>query len=447
MNVKPFIAFLFIIAGIVAIPAQTAESRVLATIKGKPFTEQQLPAESKSRYNDIKKAMADRRLELLDTMIIMRLVELETTARGVSGEELYSVEVSSKVAEPTDDEIKVIYEENKGRLGNKPLTEVRDQVIRALKQRDTQNLQTRFIESLRTKYKSAPGKDVNAADLRLTDAIVTIAGEPITYGEFLAMNSGELFEAEEAVFLLEKAELERALLLSLSDLEALEKGVSASAFIADEVTNKLKLFTDEERQGLENALRGRLYQKYDVKILISGPSAPAVQVSADDDPFMGPENAPVTMIMFTDFQCPACARMDPVLKSMAIEFKEKVRLVVRDFPLESIHPNAFNAALAANAAAKQNKYFEFTSLLYANQRGLDVESLKSFAQRLELDIDRFQRDFSDPEAAKEVRKDMTAGRELNISGTPTIFINGIRLRDFSVDGIRALINKELGELK
>ena len=445
MNIKPFIALLFIIAGTVTIPAQTAESRVLATIKGKPFTEQQLPGESKNRYSDIKKAMADRRLELLDTMIIMRLVELETTARGISGEELYSAEVSSKVSEPAEDEIKAIYEANKDRLGNKPLTEVRDQVIRALKQRDTQNLQTRFIESLKTKYKSTPGKDVNASDLKLTDALVTIGGEPITHGEFLAMNSGELFEAEEAVFLLEKAELERALLLSLSDLEAIERGITASAFIAEEVTNKLKLFTDEERQALENALRGRLYQKYDVKILISGPSAPAVQVSVDDDPFMGPENAPVTMIMFTDFQCPACARMDPVLKTVALELKDKVRFVVRDFPLESIHPDAFNAALAANAAARQGKYFEFTNLLYANQKSLDVESLKSYAGRLGLDMERFQRDFSDPAAASEVRKDMSAGRELKISGTPTIFINGIRLRDFSVDGIRALINKELGD--
>jgi protein-disulfide isomerase len=444
MNIKPFIALLFIVAGIVTISADPRENRVLATIKGKPFTEQQLPAESRTRYDDIKKAMDDRRGELLDTMVVMRLVELETSARGISGEELYSIEVTSKVSEPAGEEITAVYETNKDRLGNRPLPEVKDQVVRALKQRQAQALQTRFIESLRSKYKVASVKNVGTIGLKLADALVTLGSESITYGEFLAMNSGELFEAEEAVFLLEKAELERALLLALAELEAIERGLSASAFIADEVTNKMKLFTDEERQGLENALRSRLYQKYEVRIALSGPTAPAFQVSADDDPFMGSDKAPVTMIMFTDFQCPACARMDPVLKSVAIEFKDKVRLVVRDFPLESIHPDAFNAALAANAAARQNRYFEFTSLLYAGQKNLGLDMLRSHAQSLGLDMARFERDLSDPEASKEIRSDMAAGRELKISGTPTIFINGIRLRDFSVDSIRALINKELG---
>jgi len=441
---KQFIASLLVLIGITTAVAQTESPRVLATIKGKPFAEQQLAAESKTRFNDIKKAMADRRSELLDTMVIMRLVEIETAARDIPGEELYATEIVAKIPEPSEESISGIYEANKGRLGNKPLAEVRGQIVNALKQRETQQRQIEFINELRAKHKFTNVKDVNSIGLKLPDVLVTVGEDSITYGEFLAVNSGELFEAEEAVFMLEKAELERALLFNLAEIEAIEKGVTSSAFIAGEVTDKLKLFTDEERQGLESELRKRLFQKYDVRILIAGPTAPVVQVSADDDPFMGPEKAPVTMIMFTDFQCPACARMEPLLKTMVIEFKDKVRLVVRDFPLESIHPDAFNAALAANAAAKQNKYFEFGSLLYRNQGKLGVESLKGYARQLELDMEKFEKDFSDPEAVKEARLDMAAGRELRISGTPTIFINGIRLRDFSPDGIRALIQKELG---
>ncbi len=443
MRIKPFIAFSLLAVGIVSISAQTASERTLATIKGKPFTERQLPSESQKRFSDIKKAIADKKLELLDTMVIMRLVELETEAREISGDELYAEEITSKITEPTNEEIEEVYNSYREQLGNRPLPEVKDQIVRALKQRETQLLQIRFIESLREKYKVATVKDVNSDGLALQDSISRVGDDTISYGEFIAVNSGELFEAEEAVFLLEKAELERALLLALSELEAIENGMTASAFIASEVTDKLKEFTDEERQGLETALRGRLYQKYDVRILIAAPTAPSVPVSADDDPFMGPEDAPVRMIMFTDFQCPACARMEPLLKTMALEFKDSVRFIVRDFPLESIHPDAFKAALAANAAAKQNRYFEYGSLLYANQRNLSVESLKVYAKQLGLDMDRFERDFSDPEAVREIRNDIAAGRELRISGTPTIFINGIRLRDFSAEGIRSLIKKEL----
>lgn len=441
---KQFIASLFILIGITAAVAQTESPRVLATIKGKPFTEQQLSAESKTRYNDIRNAMAERRSELLDTMVIMRLVEIETAARDIPGEELYATEIVAKVSEPSEESINAVYEANKARLGNKPLSEVRGQIVNALKQRETQQRQIAFINELRATHKFTGVKDVNSNGLKLQDVLVTVGEDSITYGEFLAVNAGELFEAEENAFMNEKALLERALLLNLAELESVEKGVTSSAFLAGEITDKLKLFTAEERQGLENDLRNRLYQKYEVRILMAGPTAPVVQVSADDDPFMGPEKAPVTMIMFTDFQCPACARMEPLLKTMVIEFKDKVRLVVRDFPLESIHPDAFNAALAANAAAKQNKYFEYGSLLYRNQGKLGAEALKSYARQLGLDMEKFEKDFSDPEAVKEARLDMAAGRELKISGTPTVFINGIRLRDFSPDGIRSLIQKGLG---
>jgi len=441
---KPALALALLFFGTIGAFAQSDSSRVLATIKGKPYTEQQLPSESKKRYDEIKKAMADRRLELLEMMVISKLIDLETAERKITGDQLYQKEIASKIPEPSEEDIKTLYEAAKTRLGNKPLSEVRDQVVRALKQRETQNLQIEFIGSLKAKYKVESVKNVNTPGLNPQDVLVTMGVNQITFGEFNSANSGELFEAEEAVFLLEKAELDRALLLTLAEFEALEKGMSSTAFLASEVTDKMKQFSDEERNALEDSLRGRLYPKYDVKIAIAGPVAQSVPVSADDDPFMGPANARVTMIMFTDFQCPACARMEPVLKSIAAEFKDSVKFVVRDFPLESIHPNAFNAALAANAAGKQGKFFEYGSILYQNQNKLDSNSLRIYAQNLGLDMEKFQADFSNPEAPAEIRKDLADGMSLKISGTPTIFINGVRLRDFSADGIRNRIKKELG---
>ena len=118
--------------------------------------------------------------------------------------------------------------------------------------------------------------------------------------------------------------------------------------------------------GLESALRKRLFTKYKVKLMVHEPVPVARDISVDDDPATGKATASVTVVMFSDFQCSACSATHPVLKKVLGEYGDKVRFVVRDFPLESIHENAFRAALAANAARAQNKYFEYIDVLYRN---------------------------------------------------------------------------------
>jgi hypothetical protein len=112
-----------------------------------------------------------------------------------------------------------------------------------------------------------------------------------------------------------RADLESSIFSSLANEEAKSRNIDAQAFIAEEVTDKLRLFTDEEKASIETALLKRLFAKYTVKIALVEP-APVVQnISFDaDDPQIGPASAPVTVVMFTDFQCPACSRTHPVLK-------------------------------------------------------------------------------------------------------------------------------------
>ena len=93
-------------------------------------------------------------------------------------------------------------------------------------------------------------------------------------------------------------------------------------------------------------------------------------VSVDDDPSLGPEDAPITIVVFSDFECPFCAQAVPIVKQMLEENPGKIRFVLRDFPLEQIHPNAFKAAKAANCAGDQGKYWEMHDLLFANQQEL-----------------------------------------------------------------------------
>jgi protein-disulfide isomerase len=166
-------------------------------------------------------------------------------------------------------------------------------------------------------------------------------------------------------------------------------------------------------------------------------------ISIDDDPTQGKTTAPVTVVMFTDFQCPACAATHPVLKKVLAEYADKVRFVVRDFPLVQIHQNAFQAALAANAANAQGKFFEYIEILYKNQTVLDAASLKKYADEAGLNQKQFALDLSQPKFADEVRKDMTDGKTYGISATPTIFVNGVKVRNLSAQAFKTAIENAL----
>ena len=137
----------------------------------------------------------------------------------------------------------------------------------------------------------------------------------------------------------------------------------------------------------------------------------------------GPANAPVTIVEFSDFQCPFCARVTPTLEQIEDTYKNNVRIVWKHLPLE-IHKDAVGAALAAEGAAKQGKFWEFHDLLFANQKQLGPEDLKQHAKALHLDMKRFESDLLDREDQKKIDKDVAEAKALGINGTPGIFVNG-----------------------
>ena len=124
-------------------------------------------------------------------------------------------------------------------------------------------------------------------------------------------------------------------------------------------------------------------------------------------------------------------------------YGDKIRFVVRDFPLVTIHENAYNAALAANAANAQGKFFEYTEILYANQSKLDEASLIAYAAQLGLNVKQFEADLKSKKFAPDVEKDIADGKTLGISGTPTIYVNGIKARGFSPEVFRRAIDTAL----
>ncbi|HEU4507306.1 MAG TPA: DsbA family protein [Pyrinomonadaceae bacterium] len=144
------------------------------------------------------------------------------------------------------------------------------------------------------------------------------------------------------------------------------------------------------------------------------------------DHILGPEDAPVTLVEYGDYECPYCGAAHSILKEVQRVMGDSVRFVFRHFPLTQIHPHAEAAAEAAESAGAQDRFWEMHDVLYQNQQMLDARHLVTFAEQLRLDTDRFARDLLDHVHHDRVREDFTSGVRSGVNGTPAFFINGWR---------------------
>jgi protein-disulfide isomerase len=157
-------------------------------------------------------------------------------------------------------------------------------------------------------------------------------------------------------------------------------------------------------------------------------AADQARVAAAEAPSFGPADAKITVVEFSDFQCPYCARAAEVAKQLRTKYADKVRFVARQFPL-SFHQNAALAAEAALAAHAQGKYWEFHDKLFANQNKLDAESLNTFAKQAGLNAKQFKAALETHAFGERVKADVALGEAVYVQGTPTWFINGQRVAD------------------
>lgn len=148
-------------------------------------------------------------------------------------------------------------------------------------------------------------------------------------------------------------------------------------------------------------------------------------VSARDHS-QGPEDAPVTLVEYGDYECPYCGAAYPILKDIQRQLGDQLRFVFRNFPLTSVHPHAEAAAEAAEAAAAQGKFWQMHDLLFEHQRNLGNAALRRYAQELDLDVPRFERELTDHDYEERVQEDFQSGVRSGVGGTPTFFINGWR---------------------
>ena len=178
-------------------------------------------------------------------------------------------------------------------------------------------------------------------------------------------------------------------------------------------------------------------------------SLPVTRHTVDaSGPSKGPADAPITIVEFSDYECPYCSRAQDAIKQVFAAYPNKVRLVFKDFPLD-FHENAPKASEAAHCADKQGKYWEMHDKLFANQQALGKEALRGYAKAIDgLDVEAWSKCFDSGEMAKRVSQGLAQGRSAGVNGTPAFFVNGILLsgaRPFS--DFKRIIDSELARPK
>jgi predicted DsbA family dithiol-disulfide isomerase len=147
-------------------------------------------------------------------------------------------------------------------------------------------------------------------------------------------------------------------------------------------------------------------------------------VATENHPSHGPAQAPITIVEFSDFECPYCGALYPTLKEIEKRYQDQVRLVYRQFPLTQIHPNAQKAAEASLCANEQQKFWEFHDAMFTDQRNLTIAALKDKAVQLKLNAEQFNACLDNGKYVGAIQKDVAEGNKVGLTGTPALFVNG-----------------------
>jgi protein-disulfide isomerase len=281
-----------------------------------------------------------------------------------------------------------------------------------------------------------------------SDVIAEIGGHSVTAGEVEQKESSKLLQAKYKYYVAEKDALEQYLDDQILEMQAKKEGVSIDELLKRHVTvnvqepteDQLRFYfegvqTDESyetaRQNIIDTVKQLRLKKaraayiadlradWGVVVELAQPSA---KVEAGNSPRLGPENAPVQIIEYADYQCPYCQKVSPDLLKLREQFGDKVSLVYKDFPLP-MHPLAARAAEGARCAGVQGKFWEFHDYLFDSKK-LNETDMKAEARTLKLDGAKFDECLDKQEQFDALKKEAQDAQRLGLSGTPSFFING-----------------------
>jgi protein-disulfide isomerase len=447
---------------------------LLAVVNGQNITTAEIDPRVREEAEALNDKISEARRQILELQVNTLLLEAEATRRKMTPQQLYDIEVKRKLTEPTAAEINKFIEDNRNAINQSDPDTMKKYVTAFLVGEKETRLSGELVNRLRAALPVKMGADLNSPVLAPATVLVTVAGKTITASMIDERLRPMAYKLRVNTYLLQKQALDQTIYNLLLLAEANRRNVAPEQLVRTEISEKThqpteteisKFYTenqrnipggldsvrsqifgylqDQEQQKLEIALAERLKKQANIRMLLVEPQPLVQTINVDDDPVRGAANAPVTIVEFTDFQCPSCAAMQPIIDEVLKSYDQKVRFVVRDFPLLA-HANARKAAEAANAANAQGKFFEYAALLFKYQNALDVPSLKKYASDLGLNRSLFDAALDSGKYAAEIRHDIDDGEKYGVDSTPTIFVNGVALTELSAEGLRAAIDKALG---
>ncbi|HLF84538.1 MAG TPA: thioredoxin domain-containing protein [Blastocatellia bacterium] len=450
---------------------------VLATVNGANVEIKDVDEPIKDRVRELQNQVIEARKRQLDVEINARLLEAEAARLGTTADKLLEREVAQKLKQPTEADAQAFYGQNKSRIQGE-FKDLKDQIISYIHNQRQEQEAKKFADRLRIRgqvkmlVESVTPPETEADRARV---FATVNGKRITSGDVEDALKPLIFSVQEQVYTLRKQALDTKINDLLLEGEAKKRNVTAAALFDSEVLPRVKPVTEDEARKLYEENKARVQGTFDelrpqviqylqsqaqakaaeeyaeqlrkgatVRVFLKQPDPPVFDIAIVDSPWKGGANAPVTIVEFTDYECPSCAATQPVLEEVAREFGDKVKLVVRSFPLGQ-HTHAFKASEASEAAREQGKFWEYAALLFTNQKALQVDKLKEYASQLGLDRKKFDAALDSGRFSGRVKRDLADGERIGVDSTPSVFINGKRARERTKEALKAAVEAALKE--
>jgi protein-disulfide isomerase len=311
------------------------------------------------------------------------------------------------------------------------------------------------VASIVAVYAQKPEPKASVTPAPVSEPLAEVDGVAITREDVDSAVAQSLSKLQEQIYTLRRTRLDALIDDRLLSLEAKRRGVTTSALIDAEITAKAPKASDAEIAAFYETNKGKLQGELaqwqeqirtylngqrvaaaraallqrlrgaaDVKIFLEPVAPYRADVKIAGAPVRGNPDAPVTIVEFSDFHCPFCRQVQPVLGQLMAKYGDRVRIVYKDMPLDSLHPQGRAAAEASRCAAEQGRFWEFHDQVYGNPVDGSPATLQRFAQQAGLDVARFEACRSARKYQQAVQNDVQEGTLLGITGTPGFFING-----------------------
>jgi protein-disulfide isomerase len=448
---------------------------VLAIVNGAKITAKQVDDALRMPLAEIQRQVTEARRLELDLQINSRLLDAEARRRGKTPSQVLEEEVLAKVKAPAEADVKAYFDQHKEQM-DAAFEDAKPHISDYLRNQRQAEVAKAFAERLRAAADlkvlahETPPPQTSADRERV---FATLNGQAITSAHIEDALQPLLIQAQKQIYDLRRTHLNLEINDLLLEQEAQRRKLTARAVVEADVLPKVRKITEEdarkfyegnrerllgdfaqlrdqliqylaenEQQRAQLAFADRLRAAAAVQVFLKMPDLPRLTIATDDQPWKGSEHATVTIVEFTDYQCASCAHAQPIIEDLLKEYGDRVKLVVRDFPL-SRHPQAFKAAEAAEAARQQGKYWEYSALLFQNQQNLEDSKLKEYATQVGLDRKTFDEAMAAGKFADRIQRDIRDGKALGISATPALFINGKPLNERTRQALKEAIESAL----